>query len=111
MLGMSRSMLGLESLALMLSLPFGLLIWACVSGYITWFFGLFFDRMVFFSAALSVLIFSTAGVVAVSITSPVWFAIFCLATWLVLAANDFHISHLRSWIIERVSRVTSPSYV
>lgn len=35
MLGMSRSMLGLESLALMLSLPFALLIWACVSGYIT----------------------------------------------------------------------------
>ncbi|KAG1765949.1 hypothetical protein EDD22DRAFT_879493 [Suillus occidentalis] len=95
MLGMSRSMLGLESLALMLSLPFALLIWA----------------MVFFSAALSVLIFGTAGVVAVSIASPIWFAIFCLAMWLVLAANDFHISHLRSWIIERVSRVTNSSYV
>ncbi|KAG1834270.1 hypothetical protein EV424DRAFT_1363641 [Suillus variegatus] len=34
MSGMSRSMLGLESLALMLSLPFALLIWACVSSYI-----------------------------------------------------------------------------
>ncbi|KAG1776247.1 hypothetical protein EV702DRAFT_1230424 [Suillus placidus] len=95
MLGMSRSMLGLESLALMLSLPFALLIWA----------------MTFFAAGLSVLIFRTAGVVVVSIASPVWFAIFCLATWLVLAANDFHVSHLRSWIIERVSRVTNPSYV
>lgn len=89
---MSRSMLGLESLALMLSLPFALLIWA----------------MAFFAAALSVLIFRTAGVAAVSIASPIWFAIFCLAVWLVLAANNFHISHLRSWIIERVSRVTSP---
>ncbi|KAG2145855.1 hypothetical protein DEU56DRAFT_853593 [Suillus clintonianus] len=95
MLGMSRSMLGLESLALMLSLPFGLLIWA----------------MVFFAAALSVLIFRTADVVVVSIASPVWFAILCLATWLVLAANDFHVSRLRSWIIERVSRVTTPSIV
>jgi hypothetical protein len=66
---------------------------------------------VFFASALSALIFSTAGVVIVSIASPVWFAIFCLAIWLVLAANDFHISHLRSWIIERVSRVTSTSYV
>ncbi|KAG2113651.1 hypothetical protein BD769DRAFT_1105930 [Suillus cothurnatus] len=92
MVGMSRSMLGLESLALMLSLPFALLIWA----------------MAFFAAALSVLIFRTAGVAAVSIASPIWFAILCLAMWLVLAANNFHISHLRSWIIERVSRVTSP---
>ncbi|KAG2038646.1 hypothetical protein BDR03DRAFT_895142 [Suillus americanus] len=92
MVGMSRSMLGLESLALMLSLPFALLIWA----------------MAFFAAALSVLIFCTAGAVVVSIASPIWFAIFCLAMWLILAANNFHISHLRSWIIERVSQVTSP---
>ncbi|KAG1802333.1 hypothetical protein EV424DRAFT_1435718 [Suillus variegatus] len=34
MSGMSHSMLGLESLALMLSLPFALLIWVCVSSYI-----------------------------------------------------------------------------
>ncbi|KAG2094286.1 hypothetical protein BD769DRAFT_1644634 [Suillus cothurnatus] len=108
MVGMSRSMLGLESLALMLSLPFALLIWACVSSYIPWVVGSSFDRMAFFAAALSVLIFRTAGVAAVSIASPIWFAIFCLAMWLVLAANNFHISHLRSWIIERVSRVTSP---
>ncbi|KAG1898112.1 uncharacterized protein F5891DRAFT_1044521 [Suillus fuscotomentosus] len=101
MSGMSRSMLGLESLALMLSLPFALLIWA----------------MVFFAAALSVLIFRTADVVVVSTASPVWFAMFCLAMWLILAANNFHISHcishcishvshLRSWIIGQVSQVT-----
>jgi hypothetical protein len=108
MVGMSRSMLGLESLALMLSLPFALLIWACVSSYIPWVVDSSFDRMAFFAAALSVLIFRTAGVAAVSIASPIWFAILCLAMWLVLAANNFHISHLRSWIIERVSRVTSP---
>ncbi|KAG1880617.1 hypothetical protein C8R48DRAFT_169625 [Suillus tomentosus] len=101
MSGMSRSMLGLESLALMLSLPFALLIWA----------------MVFFAAALSVLIFCTADVVVVSTASPVWFAMFCLAMWLILAANNFHISHcishcishvshLRSWIIGQVSQVT-----
>lgn len=95
MAGMSHSMFGLESLILMLSLPFALLIWA----------------MAFFAAALSVLIFRAADIVVVSIASPVWFAMFCLATWLVLAANDFHVSHLRSWIIERMSRVTSPSYV
>lgn len=100
MSGMSRSMLGLESLALMLSLPFALLIWA----------------MVFFAAALSVLIFRTADVVVVSTASPVWFAMFCLAMWLILAANNFHISHcishishLRSWIIGRVSQVTDSS--
>ncbi|KAG2125813.1 hypothetical protein DEU56DRAFT_903599 [Suillus clintonianus] len=39
--------------------------------------------------ALSVLILRTAGIGAVSIASPVWF---CLATWLVLAANVFHVS-------------------
>ncbi|KAG2060583.1 hypothetical protein BDR06DRAFT_1017044 [Suillus hirtellus] len=101
MSGMSRSMLGLESLALMLSLPFALLIWA----------------MAFFAATLSVLIFRTADVVVVSTASPVWFAMFCLAMWLILAANNFHISHcisrcishvshLRSWIIGQVSQVT-----
>ncbi|KAG1879054.1 hypothetical protein F4604DRAFT_1923207 [Suillus subluteus] len=87
--GMSSSMLGLESLALMLSLPFALLIWA----------------MVFFAAALSVLIFRTADVVVISIASPVWFAILCLVTWLVLAANDIHVSHLRPWAVERLFRL------
>ncbi|KAG2368659.1 hypothetical protein BDR07DRAFT_1390523 [Suillus spraguei] len=86
MVGMSESILGLESLALMLSLPFALLIWG----------------MVFFAGALSTLIFRTSGIVAVSIVSPIWFAIFALATWPVLAANGIHISNLRAWIIERV---------
>ncbi|KAG1751122.1 hypothetical protein EDB19DRAFT_1903981 [Suillus lakei] len=100
MVGMSHSMLGLESLALMLSLPFALLIWG----------------MTFFAAALSTLIFRTSGVVIISITSPVWAAIFILVTWPVLAANDIHISHLRSWIIEHVSltdssAVTTNSFV
>ncbi|KAG2338460.1 hypothetical protein BDR05DRAFT_969157 [Suillus weaverae] len=100
MVGMSHSMLGLESLALMLSLPFALLIWG----------------MTFFAAALSTLIFRTSGVIAVSITSPVWAAIFILVTWPVLAANGIHISHLRSWIIEHASitdssTVTTPSFV
>lgn len=86
MVGMSRSMLGLESLALMLSLPFALLIWG----------------MAFFAGALSTLIFRTSGAVAVSIASPIWIAIFILATWPVLAANDIHISQLRTWIIGQV---------
>ncbi|KAG1822485.1 uncharacterized protein BJ212DRAFT_1296539 [Suillus subaureus] len=100
--GMSRSMLGLESLALMLSLPFALLIWVYITCYITWVGGSLFDRMVFFAAGLSVLIFHTADVVIISIASPVWFAILCLVTWLVLAANDIHISHLRPWAVERL---------
>jgi hypothetical protein len=116
MVGMSHSMLGLESLALMLSLPFALLIWGCVSGYIQLLGSSFFDRMVFFAAALSTLIFRTSGVVAVSIISPVWVAVFILVTWPVLAANHIHVSHLRSWIIEHVSitdsyTVTTPSIV
>ncbi|KAG2106115.1 hypothetical protein BD769DRAFT_1393244 [Suillus cothurnatus] len=86
MVGMSESVLGLESLALMLSLPFALLIWG----------------MAFFAGALSTLIFRTSGVIALSITSPIWFAVFVLATWPVLAANDIHISHLRIWIIKQV---------
>ncbi|KIK39690.1 hypothetical protein CY34DRAFT_807977 [Suillus luteus UH-Slu-Lm8-n1] len=89
MVGMSRSMLGLESLALILCLPFALLIWA----------------MVFFAVALSVVIFRTADVVAILIASPVWFAILCLATWLVLAANDIHVSRvsqLRPWVVEHL---------
>ncbi|KAG2139270.1 hypothetical protein DEU56DRAFT_912107 [Suillus clintonianus] len=86
MIGMSRSMLGLESLALMLSLPFALLIWG----------------MAFFAGALSTLIFRTSGVVAVSITSPIWIAIFVLTTWPVMAANNIHVSQLRTWIIAQV---------
>jgi hypothetical protein len=106
MVGMSRSMLGLESLALMLCLPFALLIWAYVSGsYIQRVSGSFCDRMVFFAAALSVVIFRTVDAVAILIASPVWFAILCLATWLVLAANDIHVSRvsqLRPWVVEHL---------
>jgi hypothetical protein len=58
--------------------------------------------MAFFAGALSTLIFRTSGVIALSITSPIWFAVFVLATWPVLAANDIHISHLRIWIIKQV---------
>ncbi|KAG1850189.1 hypothetical protein F4604DRAFT_1970718 [Suillus subluteus] len=86
MVGMSESILGLESLALMLSLPFALLIWG----------------MAFFAGALSTLVFRTSGIVALSIASPIWFAVFILATWPVLAANDIHISNLRIWIIKQV---------
>ncbi|KAG1733752.1 hypothetical protein EDB19DRAFT_1911469 [Suillus lakei] len=87
---MSQSMLGLESLALMLSLPYALLIWG----------------MTFFAAALSIMIFRTSDVVTVSIVSPIWIAIFILATWPVLAANNIHVSHLNSWIARQVSHFT-----
>ncbi|KAG0708037.1 hypothetical protein DFH29DRAFT_563050 [Suillus ampliporus] len=110
MIGMSDSMLGLESLALMLSLPFALLIWGCVSGYVLRVSVSFLDRMVFFAAGLSVLIFGTSGIITISIASPVWAAIFMLVTWPVLAANDIHVSQLRTWIIEQVSP-PSPSGV
>ncbi|KIK45677.1 hypothetical protein CY34DRAFT_801301 [Suillus luteus UH-Slu-Lm8-n1] len=90
---MSRSMLGLESLALMLSLPYALLIWG----------------MTFFSAALSIVIFNTSGVVTVSIVSPIWVAIFILATWPLLASNDVHISHLLPWIKKQIKSHSEPS--
>ncbi|KAG1839305.1 hypothetical protein DFJ58DRAFT_859591 [Suillus subalutaceus] len=83
---MSRSTLGLESLALMLSLPYALLIWG----------------MAFFAAALSIVIYRTSDVVTISIISPIWTAIFILSTWPVLAANNIHVSHLSSWIAEQV---------
>ncbi|KAG1737405.1 hypothetical protein EDB19DRAFT_2025672 [Suillus lakei] len=86
MVGTSRSMLGLESLALMLSTPPALLMWS----------------MIFFAAALSVVIFGTSSIGALSIACPVWAAVFVFATWPALAANDINISHLRIWIIEQV---------
>ncbi|KAG1740186.1 uncharacterized protein EDB91DRAFT_1133546 [Suillus paluster] len=91
MSGMSRSMLGLESLALMLSLPFALLIWG----------------MILFAAALSIVIFRTSDIVTISIVSPIWAVIIVLATWPALAANDIHISHLSTWVTEQVSRSRS----
>ncbi|KAG1737408.1 hypothetical protein EDB19DRAFT_956041 [Suillus lakei] len=95
MVRMPSSMLGLESLALMLSLPFALLIWG----------------MIFFAAALSAVIFGTSDTVIVSIAFPVWAAVFVLATWPVLAANGIHVSQLKYWIIDQVCRVTASSYV
>lgn len=83
---MSSSVLGLESLALMLSLPYALLIWG----------------MIFFAAALSIVIFSTSGVVTISIISPIWVAILILATWPVLASNNVHISNLLPWITQQI---------
>jgi hypothetical protein len=90
---MSSSVLGLESLALMLSLPYALLIWG----------------MVFFAAALSIVIFSTSDVVTISIISPIWIAIFILATWPVLASNDVHISSLLPWITKQIKSHSIPS--
>ncbi|KAG2127914.1 uncharacterized protein EDB93DRAFT_1109131 [Suillus bovinus] len=63
--GISASVLGLEGLALMLCLPFALLIWG----------------MTFFAAALSIVIFNTSGVITISIISPIWVAILILSTW------------------------------
>ncbi|KAG2030680.1 hypothetical protein BDR03DRAFT_1016879 [Suillus americanus] len=82
LVGMSRSVLGFESFPLMLSLPFALLIWG----------------IVFFAAALSVVIFRTSGIVVISIAYPMWVAIVILAMWPVLAANRIHVgSLLRDW--------------
>ncbi|KAG0708389.1 hypothetical protein DFH29DRAFT_479131 [Suillus ampliporus] len=88
MVGMSRSMLGLESLALMLSLPHALLIWG----------------MLFFSVSLLIVIVRTSGAVTISIVSPMWAAMVILAAWPVLAANGFHMSHLGTWVIQHMSR-------
>ncbi|KAG1816398.1 uncharacterized protein BJ212DRAFT_1577075 [Suillus subaureus] len=91
---MSSSVLGLESLALMLSLPYALLIWG----------------MVFFAAALSIVIFHTSGVVTISIISPIWVAILILATWPVLASNDVHVSGLFPWITKQIKSHPMPSW-
>ncbi|KAJ8584358.1 hypothetical protein M405DRAFT_468041 [Rhizopogon salebrosus TDB-379] len=94
MVQMTQSMLGLDSLALMLSLPFALLIWG----------------MTFFGAALSIVIFSTSDTLTISVASPIWAAILILTTWPVLATNDIHVSNLRAKIIARVLRHGSPGY-
>ncbi|KAG1821407.1 hypothetical protein EV424DRAFT_835078 [Suillus variegatus] len=90
MIEMSQSMLGLESLALMLSLPYALLIWG----------------MIFFAATLSIVIYCTSDVVIISIVSPIWFAIFIVSTWPLLAANGI-ISHLSSWVAKQVCHFRS----
>ncbi|KAG2046716.1 hypothetical protein BDR06DRAFT_1025354 [Suillus hirtellus] len=84
MIEMSQSMLGLESLALMLSRPYALLIWG----------------IIFFAATLSIVIYCTFDVVIISIVSPIWFAIFTVSR-LLLAANGI-ISHLKSWVAKQV---------
>ncbi|KAG1775696.1 hypothetical protein EV702DRAFT_1007431 [Suillus placidus] len=93
--GMSGSVLGLQSLALMLSLPYALLIWG----------------MTFFAVALSIVIFNTSGVVTISVVSPIWVAIFILATWPVLASNDVHISDLLPWITKQIKSHPIQSWI
>ncbi|KAG1762584.1 hypothetical protein EDD22DRAFT_952979 [Suillus occidentalis] len=109
LVGMSGSVFGIESFPLMLSLPFGLLIWG----------------IILFAAALSTLILRTPGIIIVSIAYPMWVAIVVLAIWPLLAANGIHVgSFVWYWItkihvphpwhrnIENVSRTaTSPSHV
>ncbi|KAG2119360.1 hypothetical protein DEU56DRAFT_929013 [Suillus clintonianus] len=85
MVGMSYSMLGIESLALMLTLPYALLLWG----------------MTFFAVALLMVIVRTSGVVTVSIVSPMWVAVVIVAAWPILAANGFHMSRLFSWVFRR----------
>jgi hypothetical protein len=65
--------------------------------------------MTFFAAALSIVIFNTSGVVTVTIISPIWVAIFILATWPVLASNNVHISHLLPWIKKQIKSHPIPS--
>ncbi|KAJ8584356.1 hypothetical protein M405DRAFT_798136, partial [Rhizopogon salebrosus TDB-379] len=77
MSSMTASLLGVESVALMHSLPFALLIWG----------------MIFFAIGLSILIFSdTADVAALIGVTPIWALVVVLTTWPVLAANNLHIS-------------------
>ncbi|KAG1815232.1 uncharacterized protein BJ212DRAFT_1481755 [Suillus subaureus] len=73
---MSKSLLGIESLAFMLSLPFALLIWG----------------MIFFAIGLSILIFYTTDIVALTVVIPVWAVVVLLTTWPVFAANNLHVS-------------------
>ncbi|KAG1850188.1 hypothetical protein F4604DRAFT_1809444 [Suillus subluteus] len=76
MTSMSQSLLGIESLAFMLSLPFALLIWG----------------MIFFAIGLSILIFYTTDIVAFIVVIPIWAVVVLLTTWPVFAANNFHVS-------------------
>ncbi|KAJ8579780.1 hypothetical protein M405DRAFT_939021 [Rhizopogon salebrosus TDB-379] len=74
---MTASSFDIESVALMHSLPFGLLIWG----------------MIFFTIALSILIFSdTTDVTALIGIAPTWALVIILTTWLVLAVNNWHVS-------------------
>ncbi|KAJ8582456.1 hypothetical protein M405DRAFT_564480 [Rhizopogon salebrosus TDB-379] len=76
--GMSKSLLGLDGLALIHSLPFALLIWG----------------MIFFAAGLSVVIFHSTDATALGVVGPVWVMIMILIGWPVLALNNIHVSSL-----------------
>ncbi|KAG1737401.1 hypothetical protein EDB19DRAFT_1877831 [Suillus lakei] len=76
MSSMSQSLLGVESLALMLSLPFALLIWG----------------MIFFAIGLSIIIFYTTDIIALAVVIPIWAVVVLVTTWPVLAANNLHVS-------------------
>jgi hypothetical protein len=84
MTSMSKSLLGIESLAFMLSLPFALLIWG----------------MIFFAIGLSILIFYTTDIVALTVVIPIWVVVVLLTTWPVFAANNFHISDVAMRAVE-----------
>ncbi|KAG2124192.1 hypothetical protein DEU56DRAFT_904044 [Suillus clintonianus] len=72
---MFQSFLGIESLAFMLSLPYALLIWG----------------MIFFSIGLSILIFYTTDIIALTVVTPIWAVIVLLTMWPVLATNSLHV--------------------
>lgn len=61
-----------------------------------------YRRMIFFAIGLSILIFYTTDIVALTIVIPIWVVVLLLTTWPVLAANNFHASVVamqayRSW--------------
>ncbi|KAG2091846.1 uncharacterized protein F5147DRAFT_840739 [Suillus discolor] len=68
--------LDIENFPLMLSLPFGFLVWG----------------IAFFAAALSVVIFNNTSVTVVMIAVPMWVSIVTLAVWPIVAANRMHIT-------------------
>jgi hypothetical protein len=47
--------------------------------------GSLFARIIFFAAALSIVIFHTSDVVTLSIVSPIWAVMVILVTWPILA--------------------------
>ncbi|KIK41287.1 hypothetical protein CY34DRAFT_85691 [Suillus luteus UH-Slu-Lm8-n1] len=75
-ISMSRSLFGVEGLAIMLSLPFALLVWG----------------MMFFVIGLSIFIFHTTDIVELGVVIPIWAAVLLLMMWPVLVAGNFHVS-------------------
>ncbi|KAF9225083.1 hypothetical protein BS17DRAFT_879243 [Gyrodon lividus] len=74
MVRMTNSMLKRDSLAILHSLPFALLMWG----------------MVFFSLALSYLIFQSRDLATLLAIGPGWVVVGVLTLWPVAAASDFH---------------------